>query len=322
VKNIPAAIADLKSLLDGFESKLSEGDLRSKVIALIPAVYALRDIGSSLVTREDASAARDRILFYLRKYPVTLIDGDELLIVSGIGEWARRRELRVQQGWWIFSGVTFRQMMADDPEQAADLQVALGVDPGKIRPDQYVLVRQEEDRDAAHRWHTLNSIRKKKIAVRDKLLEYFRANAGRPIAGEELRYLASDKNEWPRRTRELRTELGWPVVTRQQGRTDLPIGSYMLEEDKQAPEHDRKISDAVRVEVLTRDRFKCRVCDWSRDMAAKDDPRRLLELHHVHQHVKGGKNDAENLLTLCNVHHDEVHAGRVDLADYLAAPGK
>lgn len=315
ITDFPSAIIKLNELLQNFQKMLDKPDLRARVVALIPAINGVRDLGSSLIARVDAPAARDRILFYFRQYPLTLIDGDELLVVSGIGEWARRlRELRVQQGWWIFSGVTFKQILADDKGQQADFEQLLNIDLTKIKPDQYVLLRQEQDRDAAHRWNVLNTIRRKKISVKDKLLEYFRANVGRAISGEELRYLASDRNEWPRRTRELRTEHGWPVVTRQQGRTDLPIGSYMLEEDKQAPEHDRKISDAVRVQVLERDNFACVICGWNHEQAQKNDPRRLLELHHILEHKKGGGNEAVNLVTLCNVHHDEVHAGRLDLS--------
>lgn len=318
IRDYPTAIHNLKTLLDNFAQKLDDPDLRAKVIALIPAVYGVRDLGSSLIPREDASAGRDRILFYFRKYPLTLVEGDELLVISGIGEWARRlRELRVQQGWWIFSGVTFRQMLDEEPEQLEDLRKALLVDPTSIKPDQYVLLRTEQDRDAAHRWHTLNGIRRKNIAVKDKLLEYFRANVGRVISGEELRYLAKNRSEWARRSRELRTQDGWPVVTRQQGRPDLPIGSYLLEENRQSYEHDRTISDAVRVQVLERDGFSCQVCGWTRQQASKDDPRRLLELHHIQEHVKGGRNEVSNLLTLCNVHHDEVHANRLDLSTCL-----
>jgi hypothetical protein len=318
VEDYPAAIRQLKGLLDSFVEELDQPDLRTKVVALIPAVYGVRSLGASLITREEASAAPARILFYLRKYPLTLIEGDELMVVSGIGEWARRlRELRVQQGWWIFSGVTFKEMLAEEPEQLEDLKKVLLVDPGTIKPDQYVLMRVEQDRDAAHRWHTLNSIRRKNLGVKEKLLEYFRANVGRVISGEELRYLAKNRKEWARRTRELRTQSGWPVVTRQQGRPDLPVGSYLLEEDRQSFEHDRTISDSVRVEVLERDQFSCRVCGWSREQAKKDDPRRLLELHHIQEHAKGGSNEVANLLTLCNVHHDEVHASRLNLNAYL-----
>ncbi len=41
---------------------------------------------------------------------------------------------------------------------------------------------------------------------------------------------------------------------------------------------------------------------------APGDPRKILELHHKKMHVEKGKNTADNLITLCNVHHDEIHA--------------
>lgn len=306
----------IKDLLDGFSTKLDEPDLREQVRSLIPVFHGVRDLGSGLISPDVANSARDRILTYFQRFPLTLIEGDELLVISGIGEWARRvRELRVQSGWWICSGVTFKQMADNDPQTAAELTSSLGLDARSIRPDQYMLASEEQDRDAAHRWHILNTIRNKRLSVKDKLLEYLRANVGQPVSIEELRYLAKDRNEWPRRVRELRTEDGWPVVTKMQGRPDLPVGSYVLEEDKQAPEHDRKIPDDVRVTVLERDKFACTYCGWTRAQLRPDDPRKLLELHHVIRHVDKGENSPENLVTLCNVHHDQVHAGRLQWAD-------
>jgi len=312
--NTPAVdVAAIKEFLDGFLETVDAGTLREKVKSLVPAVHKLRDLGSSLVPKETASSARDRIEHYFSAYPRTVIDGDELLVISGIGEWARRvRELRVQFGWWIYSGVTINEIAEEEPELIAELREMLAVDPVSVRPDQYVLIRPERDRDAAYRWNLINSIRKKGVSVKDKLLEYLRANAGKIVSGEELRYLANDRNEWPRRTRELRTEDGWPVFTKMQGRKDLPVGAYLLEEDRQAEVHDRKISDAVRVEVLQRDGFKCVACGWDRSQLMDGDPRKFLELHHVQAHAGGGTNKADNLVCLCNVDHDEVHAKRLD----------
>ena len=110
---------------------------------------------------------------------------------------ATREELRVQFGWWIYSGVTFKQT-GGGPEQkdAANLKELLGVDPTKIKPDQYVLMRVEQDLQAAHRWNALNEVRKKQASVTDKIIEYFRKNVGKQITGEELKYLAKDKKEW------------------------------------------------------------------------------------------------------------------------------
>jgi hypothetical protein len=303
----------LVELLTNFAVELASADLRAKVIALIPAFHKLRDLGSSLIPKIEAASARDRIITYFKRYPRKVIDGDELLVVSGIAEWARCvRELHVRFGWLIYSGVTFHHMAKDaqsvaGSQEAASLRAVLGVDPSEIKPDHYVLVRVEQDRSAAHRWNVLYDVRRKKLSVTDKIIEYFRKNVGDEITGEELKYLAKDKKEWARRVRELRTEQGWPIVTKNSGREDLPIGVYVLEEDRQTYEHDRSIPDIIRVAVLQRDGFKCVRCGWSRAMLSPDDPRKMLELHHVQHHKDKGANTPENRITLCNVHHDEVH---------------
>lgn len=305
--NVPEELRQsLVELLTNFAEELKKEDLREKVVALVPAFHKLRDLGSSLIPQSEAASARERIIAYLKQYPRVVIDGDELMVVSGIDEWARRvRELRVQFGWWIYSGVTFNQM-AQNPDDEAMLRT-MGIDPKTIRPDQYVLMREEQDRDAAHRWNVLNEIRKKKVSVKEKIIEYLRKNVGTPVTGEELSYLAGDTKEWARRVRELRTEDGWPIATKNTGRNDLPVGVYVLEEDRQAYEHDRIIPDPIRVAVLERDGFKCTCCGWSRDKLNRDDPRKMLELHHKQQHKDGGENTAENLITLCNVCHDAIH---------------
>ncbi|MFP5231567.1 MAG: HNH endonuclease [Acidobacteriota bacterium] len=122
-----------------------------------------------------------------------------------------------------------------------------------------------------------------------------------------MKYLARDAKEWARRIRELRTEAGWPIITRNSGREDLAVGVYVLEEDRQAEEHDRRIPDDVRVAVLKRDNFSCVQCGWNRSMLSPEDPRNFLELHHKTHHKNKGANTVENLETLCNVDHDALH---------------
>ena len=129
---------------------------------------------------------------------------------------------------------------------------------------------------------------------------------GLGVTNEELRYVAGDKTEWARRVRELRTEQGWPIATKTTGRPDLGVGVYVLQADRQSPEHDRSIPDDVRREVLRRDGYKCKKCGWSHDEWNPSDPRHL-ELHHIKHHVKGGENVEGNLQTLCTVCHDKVH---------------
>lgn len=91
--------SSLVELLTNFAEELRKSDLRAKVIALIPAFHKLHDLGCSLIPKDEASSARERVIAYFRRYPRTVINGDELMVVSGIAEWARRvRELRVQFG--------------------------------------------------------------------------------------------------------------------------------------------------------------------------------------------------------------------------------
>ena len=295
-----SARRDVAELIKNFETELLSDELRPKVLALVPIFHRLRSLGKALIPEEHASAARDRILYYLRKYPGTIIHGDELLVVSGIQEYARRlRELRVQFGWIIVSGVTIKEMSEDGTEEVPDKLKAM-------RPNEYVLLSVEEDRDAAHRWHVANTIRKKRGSVLNKILQFLKANVGRGVTNEELRYVAGNKTEWARRVRELRTEFGWPIATKTTGRPDLGVGVYLLQADRQSPEHDRSIPDDVRRKVLRRDGYNCKKCGWSHDEWNPSDPRHL-ELHHIKHHAKGGENVEGNLKTLCTVCHDQVH---------------
>lgn len=291
----------LQTLIMNFELELKSNNLREKVLALVPCFNNLRELGKSLIPRKVARSARDRILHYFTKYPQTIISGDELLVVSGIQEYARRiRELKVQFGWSIINGVTAKQM-AEENEFPID-----NMDVVSMGPADYILLSTEQDRDAAHRWHLANEIRRENLSVRDKLLKFFRKNVGKKITGEELKYLAKDRSEWARRVRELRSESGWPIVTRNTGRPDLEVGVYLLEAERRSPEHDRLIPDPVKRNVLRRDSYKCKECGWSHEEWNRSDPRHL-EIHHEKPHVEGGENTEENLITVCTVCHDEIH---------------
>jgi len=300
--NIPEKVRlEILELLENFRKKLKNPDLRTKVLALVPAFHLLRDLGSSLIPQQEASAARERILLYFRKYPFVIIHGDELMVISGIQDWPRRiRELRREYGWAIASGVTLQEMSREN-----DVLIEhFSTDP--LRPEEYILLSPEQDRDAALRWRIANDIRRRKSGIRQKILDFLLENVGRPVTGEELRYAANDKTEWARRVRELRTELGWPIATRNTGRPDLGIGMYILENDRQCPAHDRYIPDPIRRRVLVRDNYTCTSCGWSHEQLNASDPRHL-EIHHIKHHVKGGANTEENLLTLCTICHDDIH---------------
>ncbi len=289
-------------LLRNFEAELAVDDLRRKVQALVPVHELLSAVGKSLIPADIASSASDRLLHYFLHYPYTVLPREELAIVAGIDEWARRiRELRVEMGWAILSGIAAKQMAEQEEFPVEDVNI------NQMQADDYILIRIEQDRDASHRWNMAKQIRNKESGVREKIIEYLRQNVGREISGEELRYVAKDKTEWARRIRELRTESGWPIVTKNSGRPDLAVGIYVLEMDRQSPIHDRKIPDPIRRKVLRRDNHTCQKCQWKHALWNRSDARHI-ELHHIHPHAQGGENSAENLISLCIVCHDEWHA--------------
>ncbi len=297
---------ELVELLQNFETG-AETDLRAQVLSLVPVWRKMNTLGSSLLPPELRKAARKRILFYFKEYLGVVISQEELTIVAGISQWARRvRELRVEYGWPIFSGTTIREMI-----DAGDLEAPSDSGWGSLKPSDYIMTSSGQDREAAYRWKVAKDIRNKKSGVKAKILEFLQQNVGKAVSGEELRYVAKDRTEWARRVRELRTEEGWPISTHWNGRPELQSGMYLLEEARQLPAHDRVIPDKVRREVLVRDNYTCQNpdCRWSREQWNQDDPRHL-ELHHIQQHSAGGANISENLLTLCNICHDAEHAKR------------
>ena len=292
-------LSSIKELLDSVGLKVDSGELRDIVRAIIPIHESLRDFGKSLVPSEVAKSARDRILYYFSKYPSVVIDGKELLVISGIQDYPRRvRELRVQYGWSIISGNAMREM--NDEELIKDESHS------KMRTDDYILISKEQDREAAFRWKTANDIKKSPGAVKDKIIRYLKRNIGKAVQNDELRYVSNGKTEWARRVRELRTEHGWHIVTRSTGRPDLKVGMYVLESEFQSPEHDRHIPDDVRSNVLVRDGYTCQECSWTHVSWNVADPRHI-ELHHLMHHARGGENEIENLVALCNKCHHKIH---------------
>lgn len=293
----------LVELLSDFENNLKLDDLRQRVRGLVPVFDTLRDLGSSMLP--DGDSGRDRILLYLCRFPYTVIDGQELMVVAGIDDWARRvRELRVEHGWKILSGVTAKDIVRDSLQEEGAPAVDVVLET--MHPDDYILLDVEQDREAAHRWKSANRIRKLNLSIQEKVLMFLKENLGNEISGEELRYVAKNKTEWARRVRELRTEEGWPVLTKTTGMPELPVGIYVLASDRQSPKDDRAIKDDLRREVFVRDGYTCRDCSWTPQQWNRSDPRNL-EAHHKIPHSKGGATAKDNLITLCNICHDVRH---------------
>jgi hypothetical protein len=296
---VESLIHHIDGLLRGFDADRRSLSLREKVFRLVEILHSTKDLGVN-VAREhglNASGARERIRLYLVEYKEIPIGGVELEVVGGISEYARRvRELRVEEGYQIATGAS------PDPESGIDLS-----------PDQYLLVTDTPDRDAARRWHVANRIRRMGTSAQARLLAYLRENVGHVVTTEELSYVAKDRTEFGRRVRELRTEGGWPVATHFTGRPDLHSGEYVLESQERIAEpHDRNIPHDVQKTVYARDRNTCRLCGWNRERWTAADPR-ILELHHLQHHRDRGPNEPHNLIVLCSRCHDDVHARRVEI---------
>jgi HNH endonuclease len=297
VLTIDQLAGEIENRLAQFKQEASTLTLRQKVQQLVHLQYNLRCLNVTAVAAEGLSptAAISRIKVYLQRHPREIIDGPELEVVSGISEYARRiRQLRVEEGYKIATGAS------PDAFSGIDLKV-----------DQYMLTDLEVDSDAARRWHIANRIRKSTSSVQDRILEFLKENVGKIVTTEELAYVARDKKEFGRRTRELRTEEGYSIATKFSGRPDLSMGEYiLLSINRIAEPHDRHIPDAVQKEVYARDESTCRNPEC-RYQYTPSDPR-ILELHHLKAHARRGSNTADNLIVLCSVCHDDVHAGRLD----------
>src|SRR5579872_5881030 len=135
--DVPARIQDLLGSLAKALPEARE-QVREEVRTLASALSSLRRFSRHRLSKVvSAKAARQRILQYMTLFLGEIVEGDELEVVSGIHEYPRRvRELRVQEGYRITTGVTRED----------------------LRPDQYVLESATPEREEAERWKTANKI--------------------------------------------------------------------------------------------------------------------------------------------------------------------
>jgi hypothetical protein len=262
----------------------SPEELRERVCTFVELAHDSKELALFHVKNLlPFDSGAERILAYLRMFVTKEIEGEELEVVSGISEYARRvREWRVEFGW-----------------------------PIKHIGSRYILERDEPDGVKAELWRTLNTIRRSDASARDKMLALFRAlPIGQPVSTAQLRYVTDNKDM--RRVRELRTEHGWRIMTRNTGMPNLKPDQYVLVDPEPMEPHDRHIDTEIVVEVLQRDKNQCRKCGWHPDQRVTGDPRQYIELHHINWHSEGGANEPDNLATLCNVHHRKVHTLKLD----------
>ncbi len=135
---------------------------------------------------------------------------------------------------------------------------------------------------------------------RQRILEFFLANIGRVIEGDELREASGNVSEWARRVRELRDEEGYQILTHRD-RIDLKPGQYLLETDKRLPAFSRSISKETRAYVLERNGYTCQMCGLAAGDPDPFDSTRTVRLTmgHIIDKSKGGSDESGNLRAVC-----------------------
>ncbi|HEU4974154.1 MAG TPA: HNH endonuclease signature motif containing protein [Baekduia sp.] len=229
--------------------------------------------------------ARGKLLRYLLERVGDEVSGEQLRIVSGIQEWARRvRELRVEDGYEI---------------------VELG-------RSTYRLESAEPNKERAQQWSIANFIRKQPGSARSRIEKYLEANVGKVVTREQIDYVANIA-EGSRRVRELRDEQGWPIASHVDD-PDLAPGEYRLLSTAAEDRRDasqRLYPEDLRHQVFMRDNFTCRICGRDRAAAeAAGDRRFYLEVHHKVAMADElaalsveERHDIDNLVTLCHGDH-------------------
>jgi len=291
-KVVPAdALVDLKArarkyveAIDGVRPESLSQESWLELAAKLGILSAdMRDAVSKVHRSYGIKSAQDAILQYLRNHVGVAVSADALAGVAGISEWARRiRELRVEFGWPIESGINREDLPYDH----------------------YRLIADEPDTDLADRWRvakTARNLQKEgggKASGKDRLLYYLKQISPRPADKEQLAYVAKI-NEWPRRLRELEEE-GWQILSNVDD-PSLPPGSYRLPTLTRRPPRVRQ-AIKLRYQILERDKRTCQDC------GARPGEGVALQVHHILPVHQGGNNDESNLVTLCSNCHGGRHA--------------
>jgi hypothetical protein len=216
------------SLLAELPRRLESGTVGEQVCELVNVHHHLRDLGASIgasLAPGNSGSGRARLIAYLRAQVGQIVHTDELMIVAGIGDYPRRiRELRADHGWPIISGLAVKDMR----DEAAAYRGERSSLPSSMAPEEYLLIEDNQDKDAIRRWELAGSIRSEKASVKERVLHYLLESVGKRATAEELRYVAGNESSWPAAVRELREE-GWQIQSNQFGFDHLPPGIYILQ---------------------------------------------------------------------------------------------
>lgn len=141
-----------------------------------------------------------------------------------------------------------------------------------------------------------------RIGSKEKIRQFLLANIGRVIEARELQEASGGAAEFARRTRELREDEDWPILTHNDS-ADLKPGQYLLKErpPNKAVSFTRAISARLRAQVLDRNGFTCKMCGIGADEIDPETGRKArLHIGHIKDKSLGGKDELDNLRALCS----------------------
>lgn len=226
--DITDLIETMKGLVAELSGRMEAPGIGERVGHLVQIQHALRDLGAHVgasLTDGAAASGRARVLAYLRAQVGQIVHTDELLIVSGIGDYARRiRELRTEEGWPIISGAAVRDIRDDLQRRGASQAGA----PGTMAIEEYVLIEDARDEDAPRRWDLAGELKGADRPPADLIREYLEASRGKRVSGEELRYVADNTAAWTHALSTLAGQ-GLAICGYNARAGDLPVGLYVLE---------------------------------------------------------------------------------------------
>ncbi|MEO8457419.1 MAG: HNH endonuclease [Chloroflexota bacterium] len=135
---------------------------------------------------------------------------------------------------------------------------------------------------------------------KQKILDFLLANVGRVIDGKEIQEASGNASEWARRTRELRDEQGYDILTHNDS-AELKPGQYMMRSDKRRPVFARGISKETRAWVLERNGYTCQMCGLAAGDPDPFTPSRTVRLvmGHIVDKSLGGEDVPDNLRAVC-----------------------
>lgn len=117
--------------------------------------------------------------------------------------------------------------------------------------------------------------------------------------GDELRRIANNRSEWARRTRELRDEYGYQILTHTD-RADLRPGQYVMISAERKKASERSISKETRARVLD---IHGSVCYGCGAIAGEPHPSTgkgtILHMGHIKAKSHGGDDTVFNLRPVC-----------------------